>query len=427
MQRSKSRSPAQPTGRPVARRAVALRLGPGRLQDAGNQALQRRHNLSTPGDADERRADRLAAHALRTGAGSAAGGSAAARTPVTGQGQPLPASVLGDMEARFGEDFSGVRYRDDSAAHHEARSLDARAFTRGQTISFSAGQFAPHTPQGRELLAHELAHVAAAGDPQRVYRETWDVDDSAGTVERGISVQLIFENTWTDWWNNTGWTESRKATFRSNFESSIENTFNNSGMVLNPPASAVDVLPPAIIASGYRPLVDISLVGDGETSVSEDWEVDVSSNPTGEFRTSSSNRSYGTLDEADNTPIEKEGAPSNVEQIPSVHEFGHFIGLMHPGYNMDEDEWSPGAGSEYGHSGTDEHGHAVHGPTDLMGTGMGLRPFYFDEWAQAVDRHIAELRRERSWEEFQRSIDRFIGGDREMGDFPVPDGATRFG
>ena len=74
-------------------------------------------------------------------------------------GRPLPPAVRQDMEARFGQDFGAVRIHDDAAAARAADSVDAEAFTHGNDIAFAAGRFAPDTPDGRSLLAHELAHT----------------------------------------------------------------------------------------------------------------------------------------------------------------------------------------------------------------------------------------------------------------------------
>ena len=420
---------AEPAGRLTARKL--FNAGEPLRSGADNLAIQRHLNISTPDDSQERRARDTADRILRLATPNREVSREQRPTVhAPGRGQPLPAGVRRLFEPRFNADFSGVRYRSDAAAARDADALNARAYTQGNTLTFAEGQFAPSSAEGQRLIAHELAHISQASqggaDPDRIYRETWDVDDSAKTVERGLLVQLIFTNTWTDWWNDTGWTPERKNTFRTNFESSIENTFNSNNFALKPPANAADVLPADVITQGYKPLVDISLVPDDRFSASEDWEVSVSSNPTGEFRTSSSNRRYGTLDEADNDPIAKSSSAPGVTQIPTVHEFGHFIGLDHPGHGLDEDALSPGT-SEYGHSGTDREGREVHGPTDLMGGGMGLRPFYFNEWAQAVDRHIAQLRRERSIEEMRRAIEEFFRGRPEMGDFPAPRGDTQYG
>jgi Domain of unknown function (DUF4157) len=70
-------------------------------------------------------------------------------------GRPLPGPVRARMEAAFGADFSGVTVREDGAA----AGMDAAAFTRGETITFHPGLYEPHTPEGLEMLGHELAHV----------------------------------------------------------------------------------------------------------------------------------------------------------------------------------------------------------------------------------------------------------------------------
>jgi hypothetical protein len=40
-----------------------------------------------------------------------------------------------------------------------SREIHARAFTYGNDIYFNQGQFSPETPEGKNLLAHELTHV----------------------------------------------------------------------------------------------------------------------------------------------------------------------------------------------------------------------------------------------------------------------------
>jgi len=76
-----------------------------------------------------------------------------------GGGQPLPESTRKYFKPRFGYDFSGVRVHADSKASETAKSINARAFTKGKNIVFGAGQYSPETSKGRRLLAHELTHV----------------------------------------------------------------------------------------------------------------------------------------------------------------------------------------------------------------------------------------------------------------------------
>ncbi len=74
-------------------------------------------------------------------------------------GQPLDASTRAFMEPRLGHDFSKVRVHTDAQAAESASAVNALAYTVGRNIAFAAGQYAPGTPAGRRLLAHELTHV----------------------------------------------------------------------------------------------------------------------------------------------------------------------------------------------------------------------------------------------------------------------------
>ena len=74
-------------------------------------------------------------------------------------GKPLDSPLRRSMEQHLGHDFSQVRIHSDIASDQSARQIDARAYTSGHHIVFAAGHFAPASPTGRQLLAHELAHV----------------------------------------------------------------------------------------------------------------------------------------------------------------------------------------------------------------------------------------------------------------------------
>jgi hypothetical protein len=80
------------------------------------------------------------------------------------------------MEPRFGYDFSGVRIHTDARAAELAGAIQARAFAVGQEIVFGAGEFAPETNHGRQLMAHELTHV--------VQQERGAAQSSPGTIRR---------------------------------------------------------------------------------------------------------------------------------------------------------------------------------------------------------------------------------------------------
>ncbi|MBI1743125.1 DUF4157 domain-containing protein [Candidatus Acetothermia bacterium] len=86
-------------------------------------------------------------------------------------GQPLDASTRALMESRLGYDFSEVRMHTDARAAESARALNAHAYTVGRNIVFGAGQYAPDTRRGTQLLAHELAHVLQSAAVTRIARK----------------------------------------------------------------------------------------------------------------------------------------------------------------------------------------------------------------------------------------------------------------
>ena len=144
----------EPPARPPVRRDA------GRAPPARDPARPARGDLAfdvatrvptaTPGAAREQGADAAAAHVAQRPARAAPAGAPAAGP------QPLPATVRADMEERFGVDLSAVRITTGADA---PRRLGARAFALGASITFAPGEYAPDTPEGRRLLAHELAHV----------------------------------------------------------------------------------------------------------------------------------------------------------------------------------------------------------------------------------------------------------------------------
>ncbi|MDE2372284.1 MAG: DUF4157 domain-containing protein [Burkholderiales bacterium] len=88
--------------------------------------------------------------------------SSAARTafaPSTA-GRALAADDRAYFEDRYDTDFSQVRLHTDAPAAALADAIGAKAFAAGADIAFGPGRYAPGDARGRELLAHELAHVA---------------------------------------------------------------------------------------------------------------------------------------------------------------------------------------------------------------------------------------------------------------------------
>lgn len=129
--------------------------------------------ISNPTSPFEQEADQIAARhgdgnsdAHRSGASPQKG--KLANTPAnistsSGMGQPLPEPLRNSLEPAFGYDLSQVRVHTGGAASETAKSINASAFTVGQNIVFGANQYAPETPAGQRLIAHETAHVVQQG------------------------------------------------------------------------------------------------------------------------------------------------------------------------------------------------------------------------------------------------------------------------
>jgi hypothetical protein len=162
------------------------------LQVAGNQQALRalgvsaKLTMSQPGDPEEQEADRVAdafvsgapatlrtngvgvhgrvmtASARKT-SGGREGGAADATAAVQQGGDALPTPVRRELEGRMGHDLGAVRIHTDARAQDAARAIQARAYTAGSDIAFAAGEYRPTQPEGRRLLAHEIAHVVQNG------------------------------------------------------------------------------------------------------------------------------------------------------------------------------------------------------------------------------------------------------------------------
>jgi hypothetical protein len=146
---------------------------------AGSQSgLQTKLKIAEAGDRYEQEADRIADQVIAMPApgtvaeaprqiqrfsgpspGQTDTAPASVEKTLSGPGNPLEPALQQDMEQRFGYDFSPVRIYSGTDAGQSAQDVNAHAYTVGNRIAFGAGRFAPATPEGRRLLAHELTHV----------------------------------------------------------------------------------------------------------------------------------------------------------------------------------------------------------------------------------------------------------------------------
>jgi hypothetical protein len=160
--------------------------------------LQRKCACGGSGECDECKKDEKAIQRRSDGRGEAVVVPPLVHDVLRAPGEPLDAPTLRFFEPRFGQDFSRVRVHADSKAAQSARAVHARAYTFRREITFAPGEYNPATSEGRELIAHELAHVVQQGnDPSLRTRTAHSVgrtDDPAEIEAERIGAQVVGES-----------------------------------------------------------------------------------------------------------------------------------------------------------------------------------------------------------------------------------------
>lgn len=133
-------------------------------------------------------------------------------TNMLGGGSQLDTTTKEFMESRFGHDFGEVRVHSGTTATESAGEMNALAYTVGRDIVFAEGKYAPHTTEGRKLLAHELAHVIQQETAQPMVQRAIDNITMSGcdvTIQTQIGIygsrsSLGLATKWQNW-INTRW------------------------------------------------------------------------------------------------------------------------------------------------------------------------------------------------------------------------------
>lgn len=109
----------------------------------------------------EAQASQAASHAVRgqRNLGHTLTPAPPASVAIPSQGTPMPAAQRAWLEPAFGAHLSAVQIHHDAESAAAARAEHAHAFTAGRDIYFGDGCYEPNSEAGRQLLAHEVAHV----------------------------------------------------------------------------------------------------------------------------------------------------------------------------------------------------------------------------------------------------------------------------
>ena len=177
-------------------RRTGIAIEPASPSVAGGMRLQRKCACGTHAGGECTGCARKRAQQKGAGHDTMSHGYAGVEAVLAAPGRPLAGSTRQSMEAGFGHDFSSVRVHTDAAAADSASAVDALAYTVGSHVVFAAGQYAPQTPPGQGLLAHELAHVvqqqatsgsAALAENQQLEHEA---DRAAQSLQAGRPVGI---------------------------------------------------------------------------------------------------------------------------------------------------------------------------------------------------------------------------------------------
>jgi len=156
--------PSRPTDVSVGDAGI-LRDGGVRTRSQGGRSVTSTYASPNGKTSSPDLAARTWANSRVTGPSAHLAGQEPAKTP----GSPLATSERAFFGSVFSGDFSRVRVHTDDVSAASAARAGASAYTVGEDIFFAGGRYAPGTPAGQLLLAHELVHVVqqrrGAGTP----------------------------------------------------------------------------------------------------------------------------------------------------------------------------------------------------------------------------------------------------------------------
>src|SRR5690606_29507469 len=144
-------------------------------------------------------------------------------------GSKLDTATRSFMEGKFGYDFSNVKIHDSTLAAKSAYSINAHAYTSGNSIVFNKGQYNPSTNNGKKLLAHELTHVVQQGNKAHapIQRTVHRGRDHAGRYEfDDQACTLEYDQTWYFQFPDS-MTSTQRNAYMTRAENQVESTWSH--------------------------------------------------------------------------------------------------------------------------------------------------------------------------------------------------------
>lgn len=152
-----------------------------------NEVVQRLSSSDTSEDTSTstvRRSTPAAGPAIGAEGGAISSDLEASISSARGSGRVLDRAARDRLEPAFGAGLGHVRVHADGRADKLNQSLGARAFTTGNDIFFSRGEYRPNTDAGMHVLAHEVTHT---------------IQQSPPTARRSTIRRLVYNQNPTTW------------------------------------------------------------------------------------------------------------------------------------------------------------------------------------------------------------------------------------